>query len=209
MFNYHMAPLEDYVNKLYHRLGIMELYQLDMMDIAEKLNVWIHFMDMESQAIDRNGLYSIVIDRRLPSAEQWQDFGHELCHVLRQAGKQTDMPMDFLMFQETKAESFMYEFCVPTFMLINCSLPQQRGEAVQFVSETFNVTKSFADKRLSQIERRMFNNHLNNQFAAAVEAEREYKRSINCDYVLESRQGKALYNHHSGLIGFIKNKEAY
>jgi Zn-dependent peptidase ImmA (M78 family) len=209
MFNYQMTPLEDYVKNLYQEIDTMEIYQLDMLEIAQRLNIWIHFLDMSSKVIDREKLPSMVIDNRISVKEQWQEFGHELCHLLRQGGNQTKMSIDFLKFQETKAESFMYEFCVPSFMLIKCSFPQQRGEAVQFVSDTFSVTISFADKRLAQIERRMFNSLMNNQFAAAVEAEIEYKRSINCDYVLESTQGKALYNHHSGLIGFIKNKGAY
>jgi Zn-dependent peptidase ImmA (M78 family) len=209
MFNYQMTPLEDYVKKLYQSIGIMEPYQVDMLDIAERLNIWIHFLNMSSKLIDREDLPSMVIDNRISAKEQWQDFGHELCHLLRQGGNQTKMRPDLLMFQETKAENFMYEFCVPSFMLINCSFPQQRGAAVQFVADTFNVTRLFADKRLAQIERRMFNSHLNMQFAAAVEAESLYKQSIGCDYVVGSSRGKMLYSHHRGLIGFIKNKEAY
>jgi Zn-dependent peptidase ImmA (M78 family) len=209
MFNYQTTPLEDYIKNLYQRLGIFDPYQIDMMDIASKLNVWIYFQELESKAVEHNGLYSMVIDRRLSPDEQWQEFGHELCHLLRQAGKQTGMTEDYIRFQETKAETFMYEFCVPSSMIINSPLPDRRSEAVQFVADTFNVTTSFADKRLSQIERRMLNSQLNNEYAAAVEAEFQYKKEIGCDYVLESRSGTALYSYSRGLIGFIKHKEVY
>jgi Zn-dependent peptidase ImmA (M78 family) len=209
MFNYQTIPLEDYIKNLYQSLGIMEHYQLDMMEIAFKMNIWIHFKEMESKAVKLRGLYSILIDSRLSPAEQWQDFGHELCHVLRQAGNQLDLPTDMIRFQETKAENFAYEFCVPSFMLLSISLPQQRNEAIQYVSETFNVTLDFADRRLVQIERRLMNSQLGLQYAAAVEAESQYKKEIGCDYVLESRNGTALYSHNRGLIGFIKHKEVY
>lgn len=143
-----MTPLEDYVKELYQRAGIMESYQLDMLDIAEKLNVWIHLMDMESQAIDRNGLHSIVIDRRLSPAQQWQDFGHELCHVLRHAGNQLRSPIGFIKYQETQAEQFAQHFCIPSFMLSEFGLPKTKVEAIVLFCDTFNVTPSFASERL-------------------------------------------------------------
>jgi Zn-dependent peptidase ImmA (M78 family) len=209
MFNYQFTPLEDEIKKLYQSLGIMEHYQIDMMDIAEKLDIWVCYKKMGSKAVDDDGLFTMFLDIRLSPAEQWQEFGHELCHLLRQAGNQLVLKESFIRFQETKAENFAYEFCVPSFMLLSISLPQQRNEAIQHVSETFNVTLDFADRRLVQIERRLMNSELDLQYAAAVEAEIQYKREIGCDYVLESRNGTGLYSHSRGLIGFIKHKEVY
>jgi hypothetical protein len=83
------------------------------------------------------------------------------------------------------------------------------GEAVDFVAETFNVTRSFALKRLKQMEQRLLASQLNNQFAAAIEAESQYIREIGCGYVVKGRQGSTLYNLHRGLIGVIKYKETY
>lgn len=209
MSNYYTTPLEDWIKELYQGMGIMEPYQLDMLDIASKLNIWIHLLEMDSKAIDREGLPSMLIDKRLSYAEQWQEFGHELCHLLKQSGKQPDMPESFILFQETKAENFMYEFCVPSFMLINFSFPQRPGEAIQFVADTFNVTREFAYKRLKQIERRMLSNQYYTQLVATLEAENHYKRKIGCDYVIRGRHGTALYSHHKGLIGFINHKEEF
>lgn len=209
MFNYQSTPLEDDIRKLYQEIGIMFPYQLDILEIAEQLEVWIYFMEMDSKAVDRSGKRSMLIDSRLSPPEQWQEFGHEICHLLRQAGKQPNMPENFLSFQETKAESFMYEFCVPSFMLLDLSLPQQKNEIVQHISELFNVTFKFAEKRLTQIERRMLNTQINMEIAATVDAEYQFRRYIGCDYILESSNGTALYNHNRGLIGFIKHKEVY
>lgn len=139
----------------------METYQLGMLDIAEKLNVWIHLMDMESQAIDRNGLYSIVIDQRLSPAEQWQEFGHELCHVLRHAGNQLNLHIDFIKYQETQAEQFAQNFCIPSFMLSELGLPKTQSEAITLICDTINVTPSFASERLE--------NHLRKLHAAQTD----------------------------------------
>jgi Zn-dependent peptidase ImmA (M78 family) len=206
MFNYQFTPLEDDIKKMYQSLGIMEPYQLDMMDIAEKLDIWVCYKKMGSKAVDDDGLFTMFLDIRLSPSDQWQEFGHELCHLLRQAGNQLVLKDSFVRFQETKAENFSYEFCVPSFMLLNLSLPQQRSEAVQFVSETFNVTLDFADKRLAQIERRLMNSQLGVQYAAAVEAEDNFKKEVGCDYIIRSRKGSAFYSHNRGLIGFVKNK---
>ncbi|WP_411810215.1 ImmA/IrrE family metallo-endopeptidase [Bacillus altitudinis] len=35
---------------------------------------------------------TIIIDNRLSPQEQWQNFGHELCHALRHEGNQLIMP---------------------------------------------------------------------------------------------------------------------
>ncbi|WP_025027764.1 ImmA/IrrE family metallo-endopeptidase [Caldalkalibacillus mannanilyticus] len=209
MFHYNTTLLEDYIQNLYQELGIHSPCQIDMYDIAEKLNIWIYFMDMGSKAIYRGEMKSMLIDQRLSPPEQWQDFGHELCHLIRQAGVQTYMPESILYFQETKADHFMYEFCVPSFMLIDCSLPDQRTAALQYVAETFNVTKKFAELRLKQIEKRMFASQLNYQFTTAIEAENQFIREMGCDYVIRGRQGSALYSTQKGLLSVIKYKENY
>ncbi|MDJ1631941.1 hypothetical protein QNN00_23060 [Bacillus velezensis] len=38
-----------------------------------------------------NGEYSVVLDARASPQEQWQDFVHELCHVLKHTGNQFHM----------------------------------------------------------------------------------------------------------------------
>jgi hypothetical protein len=75
---YIYTPIEDYVEKLYHHLSINVPEEIDMIDIAAKLDVWPHFECIGSKAIERNGINSIFIDNRISGQEQWQDFGHEL-----------------------------------------------------------------------------------------------------------------------------------
>ncbi|WP_225434113.1 ImmA/IrrE family metallo-endopeptidase [Peribacillus tepidiphilus] len=154
--NYIYTTLEDYITKLYQELDIHVPNQLDMIDISVKLNIFLHFEDVNSAAVDRNGLYSMIIDRRLSKQKQWQDFGHELCHILLHAGNQLAMPRDFVKLQEAKANNFALHFCVPTFMLLNIPLPKTRNEFIYIISETFNVEYNFAMRRLEHFEKQLF-----------------------------------------------------
>ncbi|WP_083509328.1 ImmA/IrrE family metallo-endopeptidase [Geobacillus zalihae] len=145
--SYQFTPLEQYIRELYEHLAIRSPHQLDMIDIAAKLSVWLHFADIRSTAIGRNGAYSIIIDRRLTRQQQWQEFGHELGHVLRHAGNQMLLPPSLVQLQEAQATNFALHFCVPTFMLLELELPHTEKEIIYVLSETFGVEPLFAKRR--------------------------------------------------------------
>jgi hypothetical protein len=147
---YTYTPLEDYIKNLYKRLLISDPTEINMHEIAEKLNIQLHFFNESSTAICRKGVYRIFIDDRISPLEQWQDFGHELCHVMRHEGSQNGMVKPFLYLQENQAENFMYHFCVPTFMLLNYEVANYMNikEGINLISKKFNATESFAEKRL-------------------------------------------------------------
>jgi Zn-dependent peptidase ImmA (M78 family) len=146
---YFYSYLEDYIKNLYISLSIIKPTQMDMMKIAQKLGVKVYFFDEQSEATYFGGIYRIFLNNQLSYKQQWQDFGHELCHVLLHAGNQSSLPKDFILYQEVKANNFMYHFCVPTFMLEKLSLPESKIEAANYISETFNVEFDFAVKRLN------------------------------------------------------------
>ncbi|OQP06811.1 hypothetical protein B1690_05720 [Geobacillus sp. 46C-IIa] len=150
--SYQFTPLEQYIRELYEHLAIRSPHQLDMIDIAAKLNVWLHFADIRSTAIERNGAYSIIIDRRLSRQQQWQEFGHELGHVLRHAGNQMLLPPSLVQLQEAQATNFASHFCVPTFMLLELDLPHTEKEIVYVLSETFGVEPLFAKRRWNRFK---------------------------------------------------------
>ncbi|MEQ6048477.1 ImmA/IrrE family metallo-endopeptidase [Lysinibacillus capsici] len=59
----------------------------------------------------------IFLNNQLTICQSWQDFGHELGHVLLHMGNQQRMYPLFREYQEYKANNFMYHACVPSFML--------------------------------------------------------------------------------------------
>ncbi|WP_199426051.1 ImmA/IrrE family metallo-endopeptidase [Thermaerobacillus caldiproteolyticus] len=209
---YQFTPLEQYIHDLYQHLSIAKPYQLDMIDIASKLNIWLHFADIRSTAIDRNGIYSIIIDRRLTKQQQWQDFGHELCHLLRHSGNQVMLPESMVQLQEAQATNFALHFCVPTFMLLNLELPYTENEIIYFLSETFCVEPIFAKKRWERFEQQwtsyQFYESLSKQTLSLV-AESTLSREAREDIIMNDRPDPLLeyLKTHKGSF-FIHDYES-
>ena len=149
---YYTTQLEDYIQHMYQSLSIIVPEEIDMMEIANKLSILVYFAPFGSHAIERNGMCSLVIDNRKTKQEQWEDFGHELCHILLHSGNQLLMPKMFLDYQEAKAKNFELHFCIPNFMLRSL-LPSHL--TAHFIAETFNVSPQFAEKRLLRYENQL------------------------------------------------------
>jgi Zn-dependent peptidase ImmA (M78 family) len=169
---YSYTPLEDFIKSLYLKLSIKNPIEVKMMEIAEKINIKLHFYDDSSTAICRKGLFIIFIDERQSPQEQWQDFGHELCHVLRHEGTQNGMVKPFLYLQENQAENFMYHFCVPTFMLLNYKIVNflDVEAGIPFVIQNFNVTETFAKERLERFKRQLLQSKSDAEHRAFMES---------------------------------------
>ena len=138
--------LEEYIMTMYQSIGIYHPHQLDMEDIASRLGMTLIYMPVSSFNVEK----AIILDVRKSDTEQWQDFGHELCHALLHIGNQNIMPLPFRLYQEWKAVSFALHACVPTFMLERLNLPGSEPKAIYMIQETFKVDCHFAKKRLNQ-----------------------------------------------------------
>jgi Zn-dependent peptidase ImmA (M78 family) len=154
MNRYKPTQLEQWVNNFFSMNGIVSINQLNIDELASKFNVWVYFLEQGSQTIENDGMYSICIDRRLSESQQWEDFLHELCHVLRHAGNQIQMPVSFLELQETEAQSFQLYAAIPYSMLPR-ELPQNTWETLNYFVDHFGVTYELAGRRLEQIQRRI------------------------------------------------------
>ncbi|MED0983008.1 ImmA/IrrE family metallo-endopeptidase [Bacillus paramycoides] len=158
---YYTTQLEDYIQHLYQSLCIFVPEQIDMIEIAKKLNICLYFAPFGSHALQRNGITILVIDSRKSKYEHWEDFSHELCHILLHSGNQLLMPKMFLDYQEAKAKNFELHFCVPTFMLRRIHSSQLTA---YFIAETFNVSLQLAEKRLSHYENQLLAHKLHDEF---------------------------------------------
>ncbi|RKN85889.1 ImmA/IrrE family metallo-endopeptidase [Paenibacillus ginsengarvi] len=207
MYAYQSTPLEQSIEQLYRALSVREPHQLDAEAIAEGLGIWLHYAPYTSRAIDRAGLQSIVLDNRLSRQEQWQDFGHELCHLLHHAGNQLTMGESFIRFQETKAGNFAYLFCIPTFMLLAAELPRLESEAIAAISSLFGVTPEFAKERLRRHHRQVTSNRIAEQLTAYFHAEQLVKRKEGIDYIIQTRRSKMLFCRERGVLGYMGDRD--
>ncbi|PAD67296.1 hypothetical protein CHH83_19610 [Bacillus sp. 7586-K] len=164
---YQTTIIEDWVKNFYYSIDIYQPRQLDLEEIAARLGIIVHYKNFSSRVYDGE----IILDKRLSLQQQWEDFGHELCHVLRHYGNQTYMTISFLDHQEAQANNFALHFCVPTFMLLRNEIINYLNieDGITFVAETFNVTESFAKKRLL---------HFRNQLQQA-ESDKKFRLYMN------------------------------
>ncbi|PAE70602.1 ImmA/IrrE family metallo-endopeptidase [Bacillus licheniformis] len=158
---FYLSTLEEDAKKIYMRLNIFQPEQINVEKIASAFNIYLHYEEADSSMFCIDGNYSIVLDNRLSPERQWEDFAHELCHVLKHYGNQFIMNKMFRQLQEFQANSFMYHFCVPTFKLLKMAFPQLESEAIKLIGDTFNVTYPFATKRLEMYRRKQFSLLLN------------------------------------------------
>lgn len=153
--HYQKTVLEQFVEDMYESLGILTPCQITVDELAHQLNVWIHYADVKSRALESiGGMYSMFLDSRLSPEDQRIDFLHELCHLLRHAGNQIVLPELFTKMQEAEAERFVLYAAIPFSMVSRLPIPAQYNEAVSFIAKTFKVPVELAEIRLNQIQRR-------------------------------------------------------
>ena len=147
---YHYSHLEDYIITLYTKIGIQRIEHVTMKNVASGLDITVYTFEGSSEGVYAAGRQYIFLNRDLSLQEQWQEFGHELCHILRHAGHQGRMAQSFVEYQEWQADNFALHVCIPTFMLVEMELSRNRKRALWEIQESFNVTYDFAEKRLEQ-----------------------------------------------------------
>lgn len=152
---------EDFIENLYTQLGIFLPYQLDFKEIAYRLDIQLYYWKNPSQVLFLKDQAYIFLEEGLTPQQLWQDFCHELSHVLFHSGSQAKMPYSWIEYQEWKANSFMLHACVPTFMLKKLALPLGEKNAVQFICEHFNVEEVIANQSLQYYS----NNHSDERYA--------------------------------------------
>lgn len=157
MLNY-KTELEEYVESLYKLINISNPEEIEMNIIAWKLNIRIIYSSFCSRAIRSCGHFIINLNECLTDQEQWEIFGHEVFHILKDAGNQDYIPIPLREMREHKANNFALHFCVPTFMLDKLRWPDRY--AAGYVAETFHVSLPFAEKRLDQYRCQLFQNKL-------------------------------------------------
>lgn len=140
-----LTHLEDYVKNLYLKIGITKPQELSFQTISEALGIQVFYWPDASQALFTCGKAFIFLNNSLSPQQQWQDYCHEVAHVLLHVGNQRHICESFRAYQEARANQFMYHAAIPTFMLDQLAVTN-----VAEVQRIFNVEYDFALKRLEQ-----------------------------------------------------------
>ncbi|MGQ7280005.1 ImmA/IrrE family metallo-endopeptidase [Brevibacillus thermoruber] len=147
--SYSPTPLESWVSHFYKRLSILQPDDLDEHRIARALNIFLVYKEVPSLSYEFGRFRSITIDKRLPTKIQRERFYHELCHILRHAGRQIMMPEAFRELQEWDARNFTRYAALPLHMITAFDFKQPA--IVEVLSEQFRVTPELCAERLKRI----------------------------------------------------------
>lgn len=155
---------EDFIKEMYKKIGIEKPQQLGFQNIAGALGIKVYFWKNPSQALFIGSKVFIALNENLTKAQQWQEFCHELSHVLQQNGHQGyrgKLPRCWIDYQENKANNFMYHACIPSFMLDTLKITDSTFPTIILLQKLFNVEYEFAVRRVRQ--------YLNNKKASLLE----------------------------------------
>lgn len=150
---YRTTELEQWITDLYQDNGIYTPADLDIDQIATMFQIDLVYY--EHQPFSCNVNHVIFLNKYVQEEQLRDVFFHELCHVLRHAGDQRDMPQLFEQYQELEAGWFQMYAAVPFYMVEQLELPNTQREAVHCLATEFKVSADFAQKRLHQIQRRV------------------------------------------------------
>ncbi len=142
--------IEDYVLSFYLKMNVRKPQHLCFQKVTEELGIKVFYWPEASQALFTGDKGFILLDENSTEQQQWQDFCHELAHVLLHVGNQSKMTESFRRYQEEKANNFMYHAAVPTFMLDELKIVDISAATIYKVQLLFNVEYGFAKKRLQQ-----------------------------------------------------------
>jgi len=153
------STLEAFIKKFYQDIGIYHPHQLDIESIAGRIGKNVNYYEGSSMyAFNQFFLNQDLIDSKL-----WEDFGHEMCHALWHSGNQRLLFPSFIQYQEWRANNFMYEFCVPEFMLRKF-MSEPEDHPINIIIENFRVSPEFARIRYERYMMKLYHQQLDVAF---------------------------------------------
>jgi Zn-dependent peptidase ImmA (M78 family) len=149
-YTYHPTALESWVSRFYRNLNIYTPEDLNEETIAYALDIYLSRKDISSFSYEEGKFKSITIDRRASPEEQREQFYHELCHILRHAGRQSMMPKAFRELQEWDARHFVRYAAIPYHMLrfVDFNDP----DFLLTMAKRFGVTTALCQERTQKIK---------------------------------------------------------
>lgn len=150
------SHLELWVSKWYMSMNVYEPHEIDEYVIAENEGVLLLEKPSPSHAYTNGQLKIICLDTRCNKYKRKKHFFHEICHILRHDGNQSDIRASFRFMQEIDAQNFVKYALLPFHMLRKIDFKQPY--LVESVSELFSVSYEFAEFRLQQIRNNILSN---------------------------------------------------
>lgn len=126
---------------------------IDEKKIARLLEIHLKYSEKRNYSYE-NGRFKIInINIHLDKEKQREIFFHELCHLLRHAGSQLEMPLTWRELQEWDCDHFTKYAAIPFHMLD--AVDWKSPTLISDMSSVFKVSKELCEYRVEHIRRNM------------------------------------------------------
>ncbi|MEK3882378.1 ImmA/IrrE family metallo-endopeptidase [Paenibacillus sp. PL2-23] len=158
---YKPTELEKWICQKYHDNGIKTPADMDLDYIGEIFNTYITYKSEGDARVIYDDFVGglIFLNIHDSDAQQRLKFFHELGHPALHAGSQDKLPSLFVELQEAQAGAFQQYAALPYFMLAEISPCHTFDEYFTHLSEAFRLPRSFVQRRIDQVKRRILQGH--------------------------------------------------
>ena len=145
---YQFSFLEKEVSDLYSTYGINTPSDLTIENISIALNINVYFRELSAKLIIDDKEVYIILDSRQPKRKQYEDFYHELAHLLLSHSTAVTLPL--FHYFENRADNLIQYLAIPYNML--GFIDFKSDNLIEEVSTQFNVNYDLALKRIDNIK---------------------------------------------------------
>ncbi|GAE26990.1 phage-like element PBSX protein XkdA [Halalkalibacter wakoensis JCM 9140] len=151
---YKPTSLESWISLRYRQKNIVTPDDLVEDKICFAYNIFLKRWAKPSHSIETGNFKMISIDTSIDYYKQREEFYHELCHILRHAGRQIMMPKAFRELQEWDANNFVKYAAIPLHMLRGFDFTD--SNIISIMSDSFKVTPQLCEERLLKIKNNLY-----------------------------------------------------
>lgn len=141
---------EEVVNNELIKRGIDNISRLNIRDLSDAFGITLFFWNCSPRIIKHSGAYYCVLDAKKPDVLQYEDFLHEICHVIFDEHLLATKKKELYINKERKID-----FLVPLVAIPKFALDHIRGKTIWEISEEFNISHNLVRRRIEHIKSKM------------------------------------------------------
>ena len=139
---------ERVVNNELLRRGIDSIDKINIRCLSEAFNITLIYWCCSTRIIKYNNHYYCILDNRKNEIEQYEDFLHELAHIIFDDELRVTNNTKQFNYREWKVDYLVPLIAIPKFALDEIS----KYQTIEEIATAFNVTYKLAYKRIKRLE---------------------------------------------------------
>lgn len=165
---YKPTEIELWISQIYQKNGIRYASDMDIDHIADIFNASVRVTKDETRVLYDDHFCLIFLHAYFREEQKREAFFHELCHPIMHVGNQHRLPAGLMQLQEIQAANFQLYAAMPAYMLEEFMDIKYKHTFIKVLSGEFKLPLGFVQKRIDQIERRILQERMDQEFIAGM-----------------------------------------